>query len=150
MYKITCVYTGACGLPGSARQHHDQTDRGGRYRLREGTILHYYIYHTHYECNIVIISHTCLHTHIPTNISPIYTLSTLLYMHTIIIIYPLCIHLIYTHIQYNRLLVHLKDYHNERVIIFAETKKGVDQLTRSLRGQNFPAQGVYVCIFIYA
>lgn len=30
-----------------------------------------------------------------------------------------------------------------RVIIFCETKKGCDQLTRSLRGQNYPARCIH-------
>ena len=121
------------------------------------------------QYDILITSYVRVQTYTPTHTHTLYNL----YMHTLLIITP--VHLIYsitdsltsyTHqtnhhsytlytphihlIQYNRLLVHLKDYHNERVIIFAETKKGVDQLTRSLRGQNFPAQGAYMCIFIYA
>jgi ATP-dependent RNA helicase DDX5/DBP2 len=46
--------------------------------------------------------------------------------------------------KYGRLCHHLKDYNNgERGIIFVETKKGCDQLTRSLRGQNFPVRAIH-------
>jgi ATP-dependent RNA helicase DDX5/DBP2 len=46
--------------------------------------------------------------------------------------------------KYSRLLHHLKD-HNDgaRVIIFVETKKGADQLTRSLRMSNYPVKAIH-------
>lgn len=43
--------------------------------------------------------------------------------------------------KYPRLIEHLKT-HNDggRILIFVETKKGCDQLTRSLRGQGLPVR----------
>ena len=45
--------------------------------------------------------------------------------------------------KYNRLVFHVSQFPGTRIIIFAETKKGVDQLTRSLRGQGYPARGIH-------
>lgn len=46
--------------------------------------------------------------------------------------------------KYGRLCYHLKEYTNgARVIIFVETKKGADQLTRSLKGQGFPVRAIH-------
>lgn len=47
--------------------------------------------------------------------------------------------------KYNRLLFHLNSINdgNSKVLIFVETKKGCDQLTRSLRSQNFPVRCIH-------
>jgi ATP-dependent RNA helicase DDX5/DBP2 len=46
--------------------------------------------------------------------------------------------------KYPRLQHHLRDNGaNDRVIVFVETKKGCDQLTRSLRGENFPCRCIH-------
>lgn len=45
--------------------------------------------------------------------------------------------------KYNKLVTHLRAFPDKRVIVFVETKKGVDQLCRSLAGQRFPARGIH-------
>ena len=46
--------------------------------------------------------------------------------------------------KYARLCEHLRNYNDgSRVLIFVETKKGCDQLTRSLRGQNYSARCIH-------
>lgn len=46
--------------------------------------------------------------------------------------------------KYGRLCHHMKGYNDgSRVIIFVETKKGCDQLTRSLKGQGFPVRAIH-------
>ena len=46
--------------------------------------------------------------------------------------------------KYPRLIDHLRNYTDgSKVIVFVETKKGCDQLTRSLRGQSFPAKCIH-------
>lgn len=46
--------------------------------------------------------------------------------------------------KYNRLVHFLKDFNDgSRVIIFVETKKGADNLTRSLRGQGYSAKAIH-------
>jgi ATP-dependent RNA helicase DDX5/DBP2 len=46
--------------------------------------------------------------------------------------------------KYTRLMHHLKDYNDgSRVIIFVETKKGADQLTKSLRMSNLNARAIH-------
>lgn len=46
--------------------------------------------------------------------------------------------------KYSRLVHHLRDYNDgSRVLIFVETKKGCDQLTRSLRMEGYPARAIH-------
>ncbi len=47
--------------------------------------------------------------------------------------------------KYPRLLHHLEQHRRDgsKVIIFVETKKGCDQLTRSIRGQGFNARCIH-------
>ena len=46
--------------------------------------------------------------------------------------------------KYNRLLHHMRNFNDgSRVLIFVETKKGCDQLTRSLRGERFEARAIH-------
>ena len=46
--------------------------------------------------------------------------------------------------KYTRLMHHMGDYNDgSRVIIFVETKKGADQLTKSLRMGQFPAKAIH-------
>jgi len=46
--------------------------------------------------------------------------------------------------KYNKLCDHLRNYSDgSRVLIFVETKKGCDQLTRSLIGQRHPARCIH-------
>jgi ATP-dependent RNA helicase DDX5/DBP2 len=46
--------------------------------------------------------------------------------------------------KYTRLMHYLKDYNDgSRVIIFVETKKGCDQLTKSLRMSDYPARAIH-------
>jgi ATP-dependent RNA helicase DDX5/DBP2 len=46
--------------------------------------------------------------------------------------------------KYNKLLNHLKNFNDgSRVLIFVETKKGCDQLTRSLAGQRYPVRCIH-------
>lgn len=47
--------------------------------------------------------------------------------------------------KYPRLVHYLKQYSNDdsKAIIFVETKKGCDQLTRSLQNQGFPARCIH-------
>jgi len=46
--------------------------------------------------------------------------------------------------KYPRLTHHLKEYDDgSKVLIFVETKKGCDQLTRSLRGQGYPVRCIH-------
>lgn len=46
--------------------------------------------------------------------------------------------------KYPRLCQHLKgSIDGQRVIIFVETKKGCEQLTRSLRGEGFPVRAIH-------
>jgi len=46
--------------------------------------------------------------------------------------------------KYDRLTYHLQNFNDgSKVIIFVETKKGCDQLTRSLRMQHFPARAMH-------
>lgn len=46
--------------------------------------------------------------------------------------------------KYTRLMHYMKDYNDgSRVIIFVETKKGADQLTKSLRMSNFSARAIH-------
>jgi ATP-dependent RNA helicase DDX5/DBP2 len=46
--------------------------------------------------------------------------------------------------KYNRLIHYLRDQPDgSRVLVFAETKKGCDQLQRSLRGQGFPCRAIH-------
>jgi len=46
--------------------------------------------------------------------------------------------------KWNRLLHHMKEFNNgERVLIFVETKRGCDQLERSLRQQRFPCGAMH-------
>ena len=46
--------------------------------------------------------------------------------------------------KYPRLCHYLKDFTDgKRVIIFVETKKGCEQLTRSLRGEGFPVRAIH-------
>jgi ATP-dependent RNA helicase DDX5/DBP2 len=46
--------------------------------------------------------------------------------------------------KYARLCDHLRNYNDgSRVLIFVETKKGCDQLTRSLQGQRYPARCIH-------
>lgn len=46
--------------------------------------------------------------------------------------------------KYNRLMHYLQGYNDgSRVIIFVETKKGADQLTKSLRMANYPARAIH-------
>jgi len=46
--------------------------------------------------------------------------------------------------KYNRLCDHLRQYNDgSRVLIFVETKKGCDQLTRSLQTQRMPARCIH-------
>lgn len=47
------------------------------------------------------------------------------------------------HDKYRRLVTHLDKYNKGKVIIFVETKKGCDQLTRSLRGQGFEVKCIH-------
>eukprot|EP00286_Rhodomonas_abbreviata_P000205 CAMPEP_0181290574 /NCGR_PEP_ID=MMETSP1101-20121128/1485_1 /TAXON_ID=46948 /ORGANISM="Rhodomonas abbreviata, Strain Caron Lab Isolate" /LENGTH=281 /DNA_ID=CAMNT_0023394865 /DNA_START=105 /DNA_END=946 /DNA_ORIENTATION=- len=46
--------------------------------------------------------------------------------------------------KYPRLQVHMRQVKDsDRVIVFVETKKGCDQLTRSLRGEGFPCRCIH-------
>ncbi|CAM9501977.1 unnamed protein product, partial [Sphacelaria rigidula] len=46
--------------------------------------------------------------------------------------------------KYGHLTRHLRDHGNSgRVLIFVETKKGCDALTRSLRQEGFPALAIH-------
>jgi ATP-dependent RNA helicase DDX5/DBP2 len=46
--------------------------------------------------------------------------------------------------KYPRLTHHLKEFNDgSKVMIFVETKKGCDQLTRSLRGQGYPVRCIH-------
>jgi ATP-dependent RNA helicase DDX5/DBP2 len=46
--------------------------------------------------------------------------------------------------KYERLIHHLSGFNDgSKVIIFVETKKGCDQLTRSLRQQGYPASAMH-------
>lgn len=46
--------------------------------------------------------------------------------------------------KYPRLQHHLRSIpRDEKVIVFVETKKGCDQLTRSLRGEGFPCRCIH-------
>merc|ERR1711871_127884 len=46
--------------------------------------------------------------------------------------------------KYPRLLHHLRNFNDgSRVIVFVETKKGCDQLTRSLRGEGMPIHAIH-------
>ena len=46
--------------------------------------------------------------------------------------------------KYPKLIQHLREYNDgSKVLIFVETKKGCDQLTRSLRGERFPARAIH-------
>jgi ATP-dependent RNA helicase DDX5/DBP2 len=46
--------------------------------------------------------------------------------------------------KYTRLMHHMRNFNDgSRVIIFVETKKGADQLTRSLRMENFPVKAIH-------
>jgi ATP-dependent RNA helicase DDX5/DBP2 len=46
--------------------------------------------------------------------------------------------------KYNRLLHHMRNFNDgSRVLIFVETKKGCDQLTRSLRGERFDVKAIH-------
>lgn len=46
--------------------------------------------------------------------------------------------------KFPRLLHHLREFRSEdKIIVFVETKKGADQLTRSLRGQSVPARAIH-------
>jgi ATP-dependent RNA helicase DDX5/DBP2 len=46
--------------------------------------------------------------------------------------------------KYNRLLHYLRDMpEGSRILVFAETKKGCDQLQRSLRGQGQPCRAIH-------
>ena len=46
--------------------------------------------------------------------------------------------------KYNRLCDHLRNYNDgSRVLIFVETKKGCDQLTRSLQVQRLPPPSIW-------
>jgi ATP-dependent RNA helicase DDX5/DBP2 len=46
--------------------------------------------------------------------------------------------------KYPRLQHHLRSVErNDKVIVFVETKKGCDQLTRSLRGEGFPCRCIH-------
>jgi ATP-dependent RNA helicase DDX5/DBP2 len=48
--------------------------------------------------------------------------------------------------KYNRLMYHLSNFKNDpgcRCLIFVETKKGCDQLTRSLRGERLIARAIH-------
>lgn len=48
------------------------------------------------------------------------------------------------HDKYGRLCHHMKNYNDgSLVIIFVETKKGCDQLTRSLKGQGYPVRAIH-------
>eukprot|EP01038_Epipyxis_sp_PR26KG_P007857 gene7857-10665_t len=46
--------------------------------------------------------------------------------------------------KYQRLMHHIAEYNDgSKVIVFVETKKGCDQLTRSLRSARFPANSIH-------
>jgi ATP-dependent RNA helicase DDX5/DBP2 len=48
--------------------------------------------------------------------------------------------------KYNRLMFHLNNFKDDvgcRCLIFVETKKGCDQLTRSLRGERLTARAIH-------
>ena len=45
--------------------------------------------------------------------------------------------------KYPRLIDHLRRVEREKVLVFVETKKGCDQLTRSLRMERFPAVAIH-------
>lgn len=45
--------------------------------------------------------------------------------------------------KYNRLLQFLHDHGLEKMIVFVETKKGCDTLTRSLQNDNYPARCIH-------
>ena len=46
--------------------------------------------------------------------------------------------------KYPRLLHHMRNFNDgSRVIVFVETKKGCDQLTRSLRGEGMPIHAIH-------
>ena len=46
--------------------------------------------------------------------------------------------------KYPRLLHHMRQFNDgSRVIVFVETKKGCDQLTRSLRGEGMPIHAIH-------
>jgi len=46
--------------------------------------------------------------------------------------------------KYNRLVHHMKDFNDgSRVLVFVETKKGCDQLQRSLRMEGYPVRAIH-------
>ncbi len=46
--------------------------------------------------------------------------------------------------KYPRLVHHLREFNDgSKVMVFVETKKGCDQLTRSLRGQGYPVRCIH-------